>query len=191
MAQGRADAPPGATPIDDVLGVLRAVPRPLQLLLLVIGLTIGAERIGKGLREHVVLVPLGLLICAAVFAAWSFPLSGWGIPGWLLVGGWTWLVFSASWKPPRDATLGRPAETPDASPPSESSATTEASTATADDEPWFLRRYTQGDPFGHDGDEQFSRSRRRDRDWDDSDRSSGSGGFGGGSSSGGGASGKW
>ena len=70
----------------------------------------------------------------------------------------------------------------------------EASAATPDDEPWFLRRYTRGDPFAHDGDDQLWSRRGRDRDWNESDRSSGSGGsgdFGGGSSSGGGASGKW
>ena len=187
----RAAAPPRSTPIGDVLGVLRAMPQPFQLLLLVIGLTIGAERIGKGFREHAVLVPLGLLICAAVFAAWSFPLSGWGIPGWLLLGGWTWLVFSAAWKPPPAVVPAPAAETTAPSPISESSA---ASTATPDDQPELFRNFTRGDSFGHDDDDQFWRSRRRDRDRDDSDRSGGSGGFGGfggGSSSGGGASGKW
>lgn len=116
-------------------------------------------------------------------AAWWFPFSGWGIPGWLLLGGWTWLVFSAAWKPPRTVQFGTPLETPAPSPSSE------ATSASPDDEPWFLRRYTRGDPFAHEPDERPRR--RRDRDWDDSDRSSGSGGFGGGSSSGGGATGKW
>jgi uncharacterized membrane protein YgcG len=184
----RFAAPPPTTPVDDVLGVLRVVPRPMQLLLLVIGLTVGAERMGKGLRDHLVLAPIGLVIGAVAFAAWWFPFSGWGIPGWLLLGAWTWLVFATAWKPPRDVGLGRPAETSDPSPANEAVEAGAASTATPGDEPGLFRHYTSGDSFGHDGDEEFWRSRRRDRD---DSGSSGSGGFGGGSSSGGGASGKW
>jgi uncharacterized protein len=186
----RSAAPPPTTPVDDVLGVLRVVPRPIQLLLLVIGLTVGAERMGKGLREHLVLAPFGLVIGAVACAAWWFPFSGWGIPGWLLLGSWTWLVFSTAWKPPRELGLGRPAETSDPSPANQAVEASAASTATPGEEPGLFSHYTRGDSFSHDGDEAFSRSRRRDRDWNDSG-SSGSDGFGGGSSSGGGASGKW
>jgi uncharacterized membrane protein YgcG len=182
-------APPSkTTPFDGVLAVLRVVPRPIQFLLLVIGLTVGAERMGKGLREHVVLAPMGLLIGAAAITAWWFPFSGWGIPGWLLLGSWTWVVFSSSWKPSREASLGRRADTSEPTPASPAVA---ASEATSGDEPRLFRNYTRGDSFSHD--DEPSRRSRRDRDWGDSGSSgsSGFGGFGGGSSSGGGASGKW
>jgi uncharacterized protein len=190
-------APPRTTPIDIVLAVLRVVPRPIQLLFLVIGLSIGAERIGRGLREHLVLAPLGLLICAVAFAAWRFPFSGWGIPGWLLLGGWTWLVFSAAWKPPRGATLAQPADPADPAPAAEPDRASEAdeasatSTAAPEEGPLLFRHFTQGDSFSHD--DEPSSSSRRDRDWGGSGSrgSGGFGGFGGGSSSGGGASGNW
>jgi uncharacterized protein len=189
----RSAAPPPTTPVDDVLGVLRVLPRPIQILLLVIGLTIGAERMGKGLREHLMLAPLGLVIGAVALAAWWFPFSGWGIPGWLLLGGWTWLMFSTAWKPPRDVGLGRPAETSDPPPVNQAVEASDTSTATPVDEPGLFSHYTRGDSFNHDGDAEFWGSRRRDRDRDDSGSSGsgGFGGFGGGSSSGGGASGKW
>jgi uncharacterized protein len=194
-------ASPRTTPIDGVLAVLRAVPRPLQLLLLVIGLTIGAERLGKGLRERLVLAPLGLLIGAVAVAAWWFPFSGWGIAGWLLLGGWTWLVFSTAWDPPREPTLGRSAGTA-APPPAAASdvtgqavAASAASAATTDDRPGLFSHYTRGDSFSHDDEPSWRSRRDRDRDWGSgsggSSGSGGFGGFGGGSSSGGGASGKW
>ena len=195
----RAAAPPGrvatpsrSTPVDDALGVLRWMPRPIQILLLVIGLSVGADRLGRGLRERAVLVPIGLLIGGVAAAAWWFPFSGWGIPGWLLLGGWTWLVFSAAWRPPPTVKRHEPAETAETAETAEPPLTSAATAASPDDEPWFLRRYTRGDPFAHEPDERPRRARprlgglRRG-----SSGSGGSGGFGGGSSSGGGATGKW
>jgi uncharacterized membrane protein YgcG len=172
-------------PIATGLGLLRAVPQPVQILLLVIGLSVGASKLGTGLRLREIARALtGVLVGVVALAAWWFPFSGWGMPGWLLLGAWTWLVFSAAKDPPRP----RPKREPE---PAKAVDTAESAQPNAD-EPWFLRRYTQESSFLDDEDDRPRRRRDRDRFGGfGGGRSSDGGGFGGGSSSGGGASGRW
>jgi uncharacterized membrane protein YgcG len=171
--------------VGSALGLLRIVPRPVQILLLVIGLTVGATQLGSGLRLREWAKALtGVVVCGVALAAWWFPFSGWPLAGWLLLGFWTWAAFSAAKDPPPPKPEREPGAAND----------TAASSDPDPDEPWFLRRYTRPDPFLGDDDDDRPR-RRRDRDWfggSGGGRSSGGdGGFGGGSSSGGGASGRW
>jgi uncharacterized protein len=169
--------------IGSALDLLRVVPRPVQILLLVIGLTVGATLLGSGLRLREWAKALtGVVVGGVALAAWWFPFSGWPLAGWLPLGFWTWAAFSAAKDPPP----------PRPKPEPETESNTPASTEPDPDEPWFLRRYTRPDPFLGDDDD---RPRRRDRDrfgGFGGGSSSGGGGFGGGgSSSGGGASGRW
>jgi uncharacterized membrane protein YgcG len=178
-------------PLGEGFGVFRAVPRPVQILLLVIGLTFGATQLGTGLRlREFVKALTGVLVGAVALAAWWFPFSGWAIAGWLLLGGWTWLVFSAASDPPP----ARPKPEPEPEPAE--AADTPASSQAEADEPQLFRSFTEKSSLaGNHDDDDRPRRRRRDRDWSGGwgggSSSGGGGGFGGGSSSGGGASGKW
>jgi uncharacterized membrane protein YgcG len=159
------------------------MPRPIQILLLVIGLTFGAARLGTGLRTREFAKALtGGVVGIVALAAWWFPFSGLAIAGWLVLGFWTWATFSAAHDPPEvPIPEPQPAKADDAP----------AAPQPEADEPRLFRSVNEKSALAGDHDVDRPRPRRERTTFGGFGGRSSGGGSGGGRSSGGGASGGW